>query len=75
MSWSDVRERYLEFHKIDEFTENMAIDVDFGYWLVNECKTDDVNKAIIDYEKKACMSCEKEVDFSSGIFTCHECSE
>ena len=37
LSWNDVKERYLEFHRIDKFTENMAIDVDFGYWLVNNC--------------------------------------
>lgn len=37
MSWNDVKEKYMEFHKIDSFTEGMAIDVDFGYWLVNNC--------------------------------------
>jgi hypothetical protein len=37
LSWNDVKEMYLEFHKMDSFTENMAIDVDFGYWLVNNC--------------------------------------
>ena len=35
-SWNDVKEKYLEFHKMDSFTENMAIDIDFGYWLVSE---------------------------------------
>lgn len=35
LTWNDVKEKYLEFHKLDNFTENMAIDVDFGYWLVN----------------------------------------
>ena len=34
--WNDVKEKYLEFHKMDSFTENMAIDIDFGYWLVSE---------------------------------------
>ena len=36
VTWNDVKERYLEFHKMDSFTENMAIDIDFGYWLVNQ---------------------------------------
>jgi hypothetical protein len=35
LSWNDVKQKYLEFHKMDKFTENMAIDIDFGYWLVN----------------------------------------
>lgn len=37
LSWNDVKEKYLEFHKMDSFNENMAIDIDFGYWLVNNC--------------------------------------
>ncbi len=36
VSWNTIKEKYLEFHKLPEFTENMAIDIDFGYWLVNE---------------------------------------
>jgi len=36
VSWNYVKEKYLKFHHIDEFTENMAIDIDFGYWLANE---------------------------------------
>ena len=36
MSWNTVKEKYLEFHKMDAFTEKMAIDIDFGYWLVNQ---------------------------------------
>jgi hypothetical protein len=35
-SWNDVKNKYLEFHRIDKFTENMSIDIDFGYWLINE---------------------------------------
>ena len=35
ISWNTVKEKYLDFHKMDAFTENMAIDIDFGYWLVN----------------------------------------
>lgn len=35
ISWNDVKEKYLEFHNLDSFSENMAIDIDFGYWLVN----------------------------------------
>lgn len=42
LNWNDVKEKYLEFHKMDSFTENMAIDVDFGYWLVNNCIIPDV---------------------------------
>ena len=42
LSWSDVKQKYLEFHKIDKFTENMAIDIDFGYWLVNNYIPPDV---------------------------------
>jgi len=36
VSWNYVKEKYLKFHHIEEFTENMAIDIDFGYWLANE---------------------------------------
>ena len=36
VSWNDVKEKYLKFHRMDKFTENMAIDIDFGYWLANE---------------------------------------
>lgn len=36
VTWNDVKERYLEFHKMDSFTKNMAIDIDFGYWLVSQ---------------------------------------
>ena len=36
ISWTDVKEKYLEFHNMDSFTENMAIDIDFGYWLINK---------------------------------------
>lgn len=35
-SWSKIKEKYLKFHHIDKFTENMAIDIDFGYWLAND---------------------------------------
>jgi hypothetical protein len=42
LSWNDVKQKYLEFHKMDSFTENMAIDIDFGYWLVNNCIIHDV---------------------------------
>ena len=35
-TWNDIKEKYLEFHKMDSFTENMAIDIDFGYWLMQE---------------------------------------
>ena len=42
LSWNDVKQRYLEFHRMDSFTENMAIDIDFGYWLVNNCIIPDV---------------------------------
>jgi len=44
ISWTEVKEKYLEFHKIDKYSENMSIDIDFGYWLVNEAfiqKTDE----------------------------------
>lgn len=34
MRWNDVKERYMEFYKMDKFTEDMAVDVDFGFWLV-----------------------------------------
>lgn len=40
VSWNDVKEKYLKFHGMDEFTENMAIDIDFGYWLANEVITE-----------------------------------
>ncbi len=36
VSWNDVKEKYLKFHRMDKFTEDMAIDIDFGYWLANE---------------------------------------
>ena len=28
VSWNDAKERYMKFHNMDKFTENMAIDVD-----------------------------------------------
>ena len=48
LSWNDVKQRYLEFHRMDSFNENMAIDIDFGYWLVNNCIIPDAitNKGI-----------------------------
>ena len=46
LSWNDVKQRYLEFHRMDSFTENMAIDIDFGYWLVNNCIIPDVVKSL-----------------------------
>ena len=46
LSWNDVKQRYLEFHRMDSFTENMAIDIDFGYWLVNNCIRPDVVKLL-----------------------------
>ena len=36
ISWNDVKEKYLKFHRMDKFAENMAIDIDFGYWLAND---------------------------------------
>ncbi len=48
LSWNDVKERYLEFYRMDKFTENMAIDVDFGYWLVNNCIIPDVSVSLVD---------------------------
>ena len=35
LSWTDVKNKYITFHHIDGFTENMSIDVDFAYWLIN----------------------------------------
>lgn len=65
LSWNDVKERYLEFHHLDRFTENMTIDIDFGYWLVNNCITFDSmvcncspTAAIID-DKGNCKNCGK----------------
>ena len=46
LSWNDVKQMYLEFHRMDSFTENMAIDIDFGYWLVNNCIRPDVVKLL-----------------------------
>jgi len=37
-SWTWVKDKYLEFHGFDEYRENMGIDIDFGYWLINEWK-------------------------------------
>lgn len=33
MSWQEVKEKYMEFFGFSEFNEDMARDVDFGYWL------------------------------------------
>lgn len=57
VSWNDVKEKYLKFHKMDKFTENMTIDIDFGYWLANEVIKEalrwrDPNKELPDYYKK-----------------------
>jgi len=54
LSWNDVKERYLEFHRMDKFTENMAIDIDFGYWLVNNCIIPNVVKSL---PNKYCPQC------------------
>ena len=73
LSWNDVKERYLEFHKMDSFTENMAIDIDFGYWLVNNCNIPDVSNnevAVCDHPEEAliidkttpfCLACGKNI--------------
>src|SRR3990167_6019780 len=39
-TWNYVKEKYLEFHKMESFTENMAIDIDFGYWLIDQYLTE-----------------------------------
>ena len=73
LSWNDVKERYLEFHRMDKFTENMAIDVDFGYWLVNNCIIPDVMVSVcscskgkgIDHDengKAYCIDCGKFIE-------------
>ena len=38
MSWSDVKEKLIEFHNLDssDDLEKWSIDVDFGYWLVEQ---------------------------------------
>jgi tRNA G46 methylase TrmB len=38
-SWSDVKDKYLQFHKIDNYSENMSIDIDFGFWLLKNYLT------------------------------------
>ncbi|MFW5793589.1 MAG: hypothetical protein ACOCWC_04845 [Bacteroidota bacterium] len=48
LSWNDVKERYLEFHHLDRFTESMAIDIDFGYWLVNNCTIPHISGSLRD---------------------------
>ena len=35
-SWTWVKEKYLKFFQMDEYSENMSRDIDFGYWLINE---------------------------------------
>jgi hypothetical protein len=50
LSWNYVKEKYVEFHKMDSFTENMAIDVDFGFWLVNNCIIHDARLSLPDDE-------------------------
>jgi hypothetical protein len=54
LSWNEVKQKYLEFHKMDKFTENMAIDIDFGYWLVNNCnlKNSSANAELIEVHKE-----------------------
>jgi len=32
------------------------------------------DKILVTTKIKTCMSCEKEVEYSSGVFTCEECS-
>ena len=36
MSWNNVKEKYMEFHGMTEYSENMSRDIDFGYWLINK---------------------------------------
>lgn len=55
LSWNDVKEKYLIFHKMDSFTENMSIDIDFGYWLVNNCNIPDVMHRSIEFAKYATL--------------------
>jgi len=38
ISWNDVKLKLMEFHDIKQFTEIWAIDVDFGYWLIEQFK-------------------------------------
>jgi Zn finger protein HypA/HybF involved in hydrogenase expression len=41
----------------------------------NEISLKDAHERILNAAKtKSCMSCEKEVEYSSGVFTCDECS-
>lgn len=57
ISWSKVKEKYLEFHNMDSFTENMAIDIDFGYWLVNN----------IDLQTKEEKELPEDYSFETGV--------
>ena len=71
LSWNDVKECYLEFHKMDSFTENMAIDVDFGYWLVNNCIIPDVSNT----EGQYCECAEKEPEIKAMWIVCAKCGK
>ena len=37
ISWDEIKQHYLVFHGILEFTEKMALDIDFGYYIANSC--------------------------------------
>lgn len=57
LSWNDVKEKYLEYYRLDNFTENMATDIDFGYWLVKNCSIPVVSGSVLselDYWKIRC---------------------
>ena len=45
------------------------------YWDILEDDWFDYLEKKLTIEKKQCMYCEKIVDYSSGIFTCGECSK
>ena len=64
ITWNDIKEKYLEFHKMDSFTENMAIDIDFGYWLMQEHASQQKPT------NKVCENC-KHFNLSSELEPCN----
>jgi len=70
VSWNTVKEKYLEFHKMDSFTENMAIDIDFGYWLMEEYAQ---SSKVTDEKQCKCKNSHWNRD--AGCMVCDECGK
>jgi len=67
-----------DFNSSEKAFENKQDVIDFCVNKNNECPNENWVWKEIFFSfpklKVVCMSCEKKVEYSAGIFTCHECS-